>query len=50
MHISLIGRIGIFFTSTAMRHGDEETSIASFHTSMLDLSLINVGVHYTARN
>jgi NAD(P)H dehydrogenase (quinone) len=44
----LVGRIGSVFTSTATQHGGQETTITSFHTTLLHHGMIIVGVPYTA--
>jgi NAD(P)H:quinone oxidoreductase type IV len=43
---SLIGKVGSVFTSTASQHGGQETTITSFHTTLLHHGLIIVGVPY----
>lgn len=42
----LIGKVGSVFTSTASQHGGQETTITSFHTTLLHQGLIIVGVPY----
>lgn len=42
----LIGKVGSVFTSTASQHGGQETTITSFHTSLLHHGMIIVGVPY----
>jgi NAD(P)H dehydrogenase (quinone) len=42
----LNGKIGSVFASTATQHGGQETTITSFHTTLLHLGLILVGVPY----
>lgn len=44
---SLIGKPGSVFTSTATQHGGQETTITSFHTTLLHLGMIIVGVPYS---
>jgi NAD(P)H dehydrogenase (quinone) len=45
---ALVGKIGSVFTSTASQHGGQETTITSFHTTLLHHGMIIVGVPYTA--
>jgi len=44
---SLVGKVGSVFTSTATQHGGQETTITSFHTTLLHHGMIIVGVPYT---
>ena len=44
---NLIGKIGSVFTSTGTQHGGQETTITSFHTTLLHLGMIIVGVPYS---
>ena len=44
---SLIGRVGSVFTSTATQHGGQETTITSFHTTLLHQGMVIVGVPYS---
>jgi NAD(P)H dehydrogenase (quinone) len=44
---SLIGKIGSVFASTATQHGGQETTITSFHTTLLHHGMILVGVPYS---
>ncbi|MBM3115717.1 NAD(P)H:quinone oxidoreductase [Jeongeupia naejangsanensis] len=43
---ALIGKIGSVFTSTATQHGGQETTITSFHTTLLHHGMVIVGVPY----
>jgi len=43
----LIGRIGSVFVSTSTQHGGHETTITSFHTTLLHHGMIIVGIPYT---
>lgn len=43
----LIGKIGSVFTSTASQHGGQETTITSFHTTLLHHGMIIVGTPYS---
>ncbi len=42
----LVGKIGSVFASTATQHGGQETSITSFHSTLLHQGMIVVGVPY----
>jgi NAD(P)H dehydrogenase (quinone) len=42
----LIGKIGSVFVSTASQHGGQETTITSFHSTLLHHGMIVVGVPY----
>jgi NAD(P)H:quinone oxidoreductase type IV len=44
---ALVGKVGSVFTSTASQHGGQETTITSFHTTLLHHGMIIVGVPYT---
>src|SRR5258706_15075021 len=44
---SLIGKVGSVFASTATQHGGQETTITSFHTTLLHQGMVIVGVPYT---
>lgn len=46
---TLIGKIGSVFTSTATQHGGQESTILSFHTTLLHLGMIIVGVPYSEK-
>ncbi len=43
----LIGKVGSVFTSTASQHGGQETTITSFHSTLLHQGMIIVGVPYS---
>jgi NAD(P)H dehydrogenase (quinone) len=45
----LIGKIGSVFTSTATQHGGQETTITSFHTTLLHQGMIIVGVPFSCQ-
>jgi NAD(P)H dehydrogenase (quinone) len=45
---ALVGKVGSVFTSTASQHGGQETTITSFHSTLLHQGMIIVGVPYTA--
>jgi NAD(P)H dehydrogenase (quinone) len=44
---SLIGKIGSVFASTATQHGGQETTLTSFHTTLLHHGMVIVGVPYS---
>jgi NAD(P)H dehydrogenase (quinone) len=46
---SLIGKVGSVFTSTATQHGGQETTITSFHHTLLHQGMIVVGVPYSCQ-
>ncbi|MDV6342952.1 NAD(P)H:quinone oxidoreductase [Nitrosomonas sp. Is37] len=46
---SLIGKVGSVFTSTASQHGGQETTITSFHSTLLHQGMIIVGVPYSCQ-
>ena len=43
----LVGKIGSVFASTGTQHGGQETTITSFHSTLLHHGMIIVGVPYT---
>jgi len=43
----LIGKVGSVFASTATQHGGQETTLTSFHTTLLHHGMIIVGVPYS---
>lgn len=45
----LIGKAGSVFTSTGTQHGGQETTITSFHTTLLHHGMIIVGVPYSCQ-
>lgn len=45
----LVGKIGSVFTSTATQHGGQETTITSFHLTLLHQGMIIVGVPYSCQ-
>jgi NAD(P)H dehydrogenase (quinone) len=45
----LVGKVGSVFTSTATQHGGQETTITSFHTTLLHHGMIVVGVPYSCQ-
>jgi len=43
----LIGKVGSVFVSTATQHGGQETTLTSFHTTLLHHGMVIVGVPYS---
>jgi NAD(P)H dehydrogenase (quinone) len=46
---ALIGKVGSVFTSTASQHGGQETTITSFHSTLLHHGMVIVGVPYSCQ-
>lgn len=46
---SLVGKVGSVFSSTGTQHGGQETTITSFHTTLIHLGMIIVGVPYSCK-
>jgi NAD(P)H dehydrogenase (quinone) len=44
---ALVGKVGSVFTSTATQHGGQETTLTSFHSTLLHHGMIIVGVPYS---
>ena len=44
---ALVGKVGSVFASTATQHGGQETTITSFHTTLLHQGMIIVGLPYS---
>ncbi len=44
---ALVGKVGSVFVSTATQHGGQESTILSFHISLLHQGMIVVGLPYT---
>ncbi len=44
---ALVGKVGSVFASTATQHGGQETTITSFHTTLLHHGMIIVGLPYS---
>jgi len=44
---ALIGKVGSVFTSTGTQHGGQETTITSFHSTLLHQGMLIVGVPYS---
>lgn len=43
----LVGKVASVFTSTGTQHGGQETTITSFHSTLLHHGMVIVGVPYT---
>ena len=43
----LVGKVGSVFTSSATQHGGQESTILSFHTTLLHLGMVVVGLPYS---
>ena len=46
MQGALVGKVGSVFASTGTQHGGQETTITSFHTTLLHHGMVIVGVPY----
>ena len=46
---TLIGKVGSVFVSTATQHGGQESTILSFHTTLLHQGMVIVGMPYSER-
>ena len=46
---ALIGKVGSVFTSSATQHGGQESTILSFHTTLLHHGMIIVGTPYSEK-
>lgn len=44
---ALVGKVGSVFASTASQHGGQETTLVSFHTTLLHQGMIVVGLPYS---
>jgi len=47
---ALVGKIGSTFCSTASQHGGQETTLTSFHSTLLHHGMIVVGLPYTFKD
>lgn len=47
---ALVGKVGSVFASTATQHGGQETTITSFHSTLLHQGMIIVGLPYSCQN
>jgi NAD(P)H dehydrogenase (quinone) len=50
MRHALVGKVGSVFCSTASQHGGQETTITSFHTTLLHFGMVIVGLPYTFKD
>lgn len=46
---ALVGKVGSVFTSSNTQHGGQESTILSFHTTLLHLGMVVVGVPYSCK-
>lgn len=44
---AFVGKVGSVFTSSGTQHGGQETTITSFHTTLLHFGMVIVGLPYT---
>ena len=47
---ALVGKVASVFSSTASQHGGQETTITSFHSTLLHHGMIIVGLPYTFKD
>jgi NAD(P)H dehydrogenase (quinone) len=47
---ALVGKVGSVFCSTASQHGGQETTITSFHATLLHHGMVLVGLPYTFKD
>ena len=47
---ALVGKVGSVFCSTASQHGGQETTLTSFHLTLLHHGMIIVGLPYTFKD
>jgi len=50
MRGALVGKVGSVFCSTASQHGGQETTLTSFHHTLLHHGMIVVGLPYTFKD
>ena len=46
---ALVGKVGSVFASTATQHGGQESTLLSFHATLLHLGMVVVGLPYSAQ-
>ena len=46
---ALIGKVGSVFTSTATQHGGHESTVTSFHSTLLHHGMVVVGIPYSCQ-
>ncbi len=49
MKDALVGKVGSVFCSTGTQHGGQESTILSFHTTLLHLGMVVVGLPYSEK-
>jgi NAD(P)H dehydrogenase (quinone) len=49
MKDALVGKVGSVFVSTGTQHGGQESTILSFHTTLLHLGMVIVGMPYSEK-
>ena len=47
---ALVGKVGSVFCCTASQHGGQETTITSFHTTLLHFGMVIIGLPYTYKD
>src|SRR6187397_2393036 len=47
---ALVGKVGSVFTCTATQHGGQESTLTSFHTTLLHFGMVIVGLPYTYKD
>ena len=47
---AMVGKVGSVFCCTASQHGGQETTITSFHTTLLHFGMIIIGLPYTYKD
>jgi NAD(P)H dehydrogenase (quinone) len=50
MKHAMVGKVGSVFCCTASQHGGQETTITSFHTTLLHFGMVIVGLPYTYKD
>ncbi len=46
---TLVGKVGSVFTSTATQHGGHETTVTSFHSTLLHHGMVIVGIPFSCQ-
>ncbi len=49
MENALVGKVGSVFTSSNTQHGGQETTVTSFHSTLLHHGMVIVGVPYSCK-
>jgi NAD(P)H dehydrogenase (quinone) len=47
---AMVGKVGSVFCCTASQHGGQETTITSFHTTLLHFGMVIIGLPYTYKD